>query len=130
MSDTISDFLTTIRNAYAASHATCKGLFSNVHLGIAKILKSDGYIADVEEVKGENGIKHLKLTLKYVDDQPAIAGIQRVSTPGMRVYCGHQEIPKVIGGLGISILSTPKGLLNDRQARKQKLGGELICKVW
>lgn len=130
MSDSISDFITVIRNAYSASHATCVGLYSKVHLGIARILKEEGYILDYEEVKAEKGAPTIKLTLKYVDDKPALQGIERVSTPGARTYCGYQKLPKVLNGLGINILSSPKGIINDRQARKEKLGGELICKVW
>ncbi len=128
--DTISNFLTTIRNAYSASHASCVCLFSNVHLGIAKILKNEGYISDVEQIEADNGIKSLKVTLKYVDDAPAIEGIERVSKQGRRVYTSYLEIPRVLSGMGISILTTPKGILCDRDARKQKVGGELICKVW
>jgi small subunit ribosomal protein S8 len=130
MSDTISDFITIIRNAYSASHASCTGLYSKVHLGIARILKMQGYITDFEEITPEKGPRQIKLTLKYVDDQPAIVGIDRVSTPGARAYCGYSEMPKVLGGLGINIISSSKGIIHDRQARKEKLGGEIICKVW
>jgi small subunit ribosomal protein S8 len=130
MKDTISDFVTVIRNAYRASHAECVGSFSNVNEGIAKILKAEGYILDYQRVEVRKGIHCLKLTLKYVDDKPALTGIDRISTPGAHSYCSYQEIPKVLNGLGITILTTSKGILNDRQARKQKLGGELICKVW
>jgi small subunit ribosomal protein S8 len=129
-SDSISNFITVIRNAYAASHADCVGLYSAVHEGIAKILKSEGYILDYEVVSPRKGIKQLKLTLKYVDDAPAILGIERISTPGSRAYHGYKGIPKVINGLGISIISSPKGIIHDRTARKEKLGGELLCKVW
>ncbi len=128
--DTISNFLTTIRNAYLASHAECVCLFSNVHLGIAKILKQEGYISDYEEITSENGIKQLKVCLKYVDDTPALTGIERISRQGARAYASYKEIPSVLAGLGITILTTPKGVLSDREARKHKLGGELICTVW
>jgi small subunit ribosomal protein S8 len=128
--DTISNFLTTIRNAYAASHADCTCLCSRVHLGIAKVLKAEGVISDYEELTGENGIKKLKISLKYVDDAPAIIGIERISTPGVRTYCGYQSIPKILGGMGFVIITTPKGIMTGRLARKEKLGGELICKVW
>lgn len=130
MSDSISDFITIIRNAYSASHADCVAKHSNVHEGIARILKEEGYITDYEVENPRKGVKHLKITLKYVDDMPAIKAIERVSTPGSRAYFGYDELPKVLNGLGINIISSPKGIINDRQARKQKLGGELICKVW
>ena len=130
MKDTISDFITVIRNAYHASHAECVGLYSKVHEGIARILKEEGYILDYQKIEVRKGVASLKLILKYVDDQPALTGIERVSTPGARAYTGSQEIPKVLNGLGISIISSPKGIINNRQARKEKLGGELICKAW
>ena len=130
MSDSISNFITVIRNGYAASHAECVGLYSKVHEGIAKILKGEGYITDYEVVQVRKGVKQIKITLKYVDDAPAITGIQRVSTPGVRTYSGYTTLPKVLNGLGISILSSPKGIINNRQARKEKLGGEILCKVW
>jgi len=130
MADSISNFITVIRNAYAASHAECAGRYSKVHEGISKILKAEGYIADYEIVEVRKGVKQIKLSLKYVDDVPAIEGIERVSTPGSRAYCGYAELPKVLNGLGINILSSPKGIIHDRQARKEKLGGEILCKVW
>jgi len=130
MSDSISDFITVIRNAYRSSHASCAGKYSKVHEGIAKILKEQGYITEYEVVQVRQGVKQIKLTLKYVDDQPAILGIQRISTPGSRAYNGYSDIPKVLNGLGITILTSPKGIIHDRQARKENLGGELICKVW
>ena len=130
MKDSISDFITIIRNAYSASHAECVGQYSTVHEGIAEILKKEGYILDYEVLDVRKGGKALKLKLKYVDDKPALIGIQRISTPGARSYCGYQEIPKVLNGLGITILTSPKGVINNRQARKEKLGGELICKAW
>lgn len=131
MSDTISNFITIIRNASSASHASCRGLFSKVHLGIAKQLKECGYIEDYKEIEAVKGSpKQIEVMLKYVDDEASMAGIERVSKPGRRVYCGCTEIPKVLGGLGTSILSTPKGILSDRQARQQKLGGEILCNVW
>lgn len=130
MSDSISDFITVIRNAYRASHASCVGKYSKVHEGIAKIMKAEGYILDCEVVQVRQGVKELKLTLKYVDDQPAVQGIERISSPGARAYSSYTDIPKVLNGLGITILTSPKGIITDRQARKEKIGGELICKVW
>jgi len=130
MSDSISNFITIIRNAYSASHASCVGKHSNVNEGIARILKAEGYITEYEVETVRKGVKQIKLTLKYVEDQPAIKAIERVSTPGSRSYHGYTDIPKVLNGLGITIISSPKGIINDRQARKEKIGGELLCKVW
>jgi len=125
--DTIGDFLTTIRNASAAQKETCTVQYSKIRKGIAEILLEDGYIKAVNIV--DDG-KKLEIKLKYVSQTPAITGLQRHSTPGRRMYYGSQEIPRVLGGLGIAIMTTSKGILRDRDARKQKLGGELLCKVW
>jgi small subunit ribosomal protein S8 len=99
-------------------------------VGLAKILADEGYIAGHGDGTDDNGHKTLVVQLKYVDGVPAITDLKRVSTPGRRLYTSHSEIPKVLNGLGISILSTSKGLLKDRDARRQKLGGEIICNVW
>jgi small subunit ribosomal protein S8 len=125
--DTIGDFLTSLRNAALANKGACTVQYSKLRLGIARILKEEGYVEDFAVV--ENG-KGLEVRLKYVNDIPAITGIQRQSKPGRRVYCGYREIPRVLGGLGVSILTTSKGLMKDRDARRQKLGGELVCRVW
>lgn len=125
--DTIGDFLTILRNSSNAGKATCRTRYSKMRNGIAEILKEDGYIKDVRVV--EDG-KQLEIELKYVDEAPAITGLQRMSTPGRRLYCGYTDIPRVLGGLGVAILTTSKGVLRDRDARRQKLGGELLCKVW
>lgn len=130
MSDSISNFLTVIRNAYAARKETCTGRFSKLHLSIANILKEEGYIRDVEESKDERGHKQLLIHLKYVDEAPAIVGIRRISTPGRRLYFQAREIPRTLGGLGLGILTTSKGIMKDRDARRQNIGGELICSVW
>lgn len=130
MSDNISDFLTIIRNAYRASQESCTARYSRIHRSIAEILKEEGYLQDVQESSDERGHKRLVLTLKYVDDTPALLGIQRVSRPGRRLYYGSGEIPRTVGGLGIGILTTSRGILRDRDARKQNVGGELICSVW
>lgn len=130
MSDTISDFLTIIRNAYRAGKPSCLGRYSKLHLSIANILKEEGYIRDVQVLTAENGLKQLEVTLKYVNDAPALTGIKRVSTPGRRLYFRSAEIPRTLGGLGISILTTSKGILRDREARQQNVGGEIICTVW
>jgi small subunit ribosomal protein S8 len=128
--DTIGDFLTIIRNSSRAGKETCTAQWSRLREGIAIILKREGFIADYKEVVDANGHRKLELSLKYVDGTPSIADIQRLSKPGCRIYTGSDEIPSVLGGLGISILSTSKGILTNKEARRQKLGGELIAKVW
>ncbi|MGE9294195.1 MAG: 30S ribosomal protein S8 [Puniceicoccales bacterium] len=128
--DTIGDFLTTLRNASAAGKDTCTVRYSKLRAGIAQILLRDGYISDVREVEEIKGQRNLEITLKYVDDAAAIVGIERFSTPGRRLYAKYTEIPRVLGGLGTSILTTSKGILSDRDARREKVGGEVICKVW
>lgn len=129
MSDPISDFLTVIRNAYRASKPTCLTRFSKMHLRIAEILKEEGYLAAVEQVDVD-GKPALQLTLKYVDEVPALTGIKRVSTPGRRMYFQSREIPKTLGGLGLGILTTSRGILKDRDARRENIGGEMICAIW
>lgn len=127
--DPLGDFLTILRNGSKAELATVTTQWSNVREGVARILKENGFIADYS--KGEqNGLPVLQITLKYAKKSAAIAGIKRVSSPGCRVYTSYSEIPKVIGGMGISILTTSKGLVSDRTARQQKIGGELIAQVW
>ena len=128
--DTIGDFITVIRNAGQAGKDSCSYPYSNLRAGIAKILKDRGFLLDCKESDNSHGFKVLVLELKYVGGQPAIKGISRVSKPGRRSYCGYREIPMVLGGLGISIISSPKGVIDDRTARQQKLGGELLCSVW
>ncbi len=128
--DTIGDFLTTIRNASNARKASCLTRYSNMRIGIATILKNEGYIDGFREHKEDGGGHQLEILLKYVEEQPAIVGLQRHSRPGKRIYVKSDEIPKVLGGLGISILTTSRGVVNDRDARRLKVGGELICKVW
>ncbi|MDP0499093.1 MAG: 30S ribosomal protein S8 [Verrucomicrobiota bacterium JB022] len=130
MSDTISDFITIIRNAYRAGKDTCTGRYSKIHVAIAQILRDEGYIRDFSEGADQYGHKTLVLTLKYVDDQPALTGIRRVSTPGRRMYFQSRDIPRTLGGLGLGILTTSKGVLKDRDARRQNIGGEMICSVW
>jgi len=128
--DTIGDFITVIRNAGKAGKTTCSYPHSKLRVGIAKILKSRGFVENCDEQSEDNGFKNIQITLKYVDGEHAIRGINRVSTPGRRTYCGYREIPRVLGGLGISILSTPSGIIDDKTARKNKLGGEVLCSVW
>ena len=130
MSDPISNFLTIIRNAYRAGKETAEGRYSKLHWRIAKILEEEGYLDQVEEGTDAKGHKCIVLHLKYVDDTPALRGIKRVSKPGRRLYFGSTEIPRTLGGLGTGILTTSRGILKDRDARQQKVGGELICSVW
>ena len=130
MTDPIADMLTRIRNAALARHDRTEGPASRMKAAVAQILKSEGFIADVRESEGE-GPKKLTIVLKYGRDrQSAIDGVRRVSRPGRRVYVRHDTIPRVRSGLGISILSTSHGIMCDREARRLKLGGELLCEVW
>lgn len=128
--DTIGDFITVIRNAGLAGKTSCTYPHSNLRAGLASILKERGFVSECSEGKTEEGHKHIEIHLKYVNGESAIRGINRISSPGRRSYCGYRDIPHVLGGLGISILSTPKGIIDDKTARKNKLGGELLCSVW
>ena len=128
--DSIGDFITVIRNAGSAGKRTCSYPHSNLRVGIAKILKDRGFLENLSEVTNDKGIKNINIQLKYVNGEHAIKGISRISTPGRRSYCGYREIPQILGGLGISILSTPQGIMDDKSARNNKLGGELLCSVW
>ena len=129
MTDPIADMLTRIRNAALARHDRTEIPASKMKKAVAIILKSEGYIADVKE--SDDSTDKLTIVLKYGRDRAsAIDGVRRISRPGRRVYVRHDRIPRVLSGLGISILSTSHGLMSDRDARKHKLGGELICEVW
>ena len=128
--DTLGDFITAIRNAYNARKPDCVQQWSKLREGLAKILLDEGYLADVQQRDDERGHKVLVMTLKYVGGVPALTGIERISSPGRRHYVGSQDVPKALGGLGVVIVTTSKGVMHDKQARKEKLGGELLCKVW
>ncbi len=130
MTDPISDFLTRLRNASKAVREEAVAPYSKVKEGLAAILKEEGYVADFSTGADADGHKTLVVKLKYVDSAPAITGLRRMSTPGRRLYCRCGEIPLVLNGLGVAILSTSKGLMKDQDCRRQKLGGELICNVW
>ncbi len=130
MTDPISDFLTRLRNASKARLEVCASPHSNLKEGIAAILKNEGYISDFSNGVDEAGHKTLVVKMKYVDGSPAISGLNRASTPGRRLYFGYSDIPRVLNGLGISIISTSKGLMKDADCRRNKAGGELICNVW
>ncbi len=131
MTDPISDFLTRIRNASQGPARRVRPRRTRISArAIAAILKTEGYIADYQQAADASGHKTLVVKLKYVDGAPAITGLTRVSTPGRRLYYGYTEIPRVLNGLGISIVSTSKGLMKDADCRRQRAGGELICNVW
>ena len=130
MTDPISDFLTHLRNASKAGLAVCVSPHSQLKESLAHILKKEGYVRDVATGADERGHKTVVVTMKYVDSAPVITGIKRTSTPGRRLYSGYSEIPRVLNGLGIAIISTSKGLMKDQDARRNKLGGELVCTVW
>ena len=131
MSDPIADMLTRIRNANTAKHDTVDVPASKMKLAIAEILLKEGYIKsyDVEEV---GSFKNIHITLKYNKDKSTkiITGLKRISKPGLRVYAGAEELPRVLGGLGIAIISTNKGVMTDKEARKQHVGGEVLAFVW
>lgn len=128
MSDPIADMLTRIRNAQSVEKSTVKMPSSKVKLAIAKVLKDEGYIDDFA-IDANNGKPELKLGLKYYAGRPVIEKIERVSRPGLRIYKSSQELPKVMNGLGIAIISTSGGLMTDRKARADGVGGEVLCIV-
>ena len=130
MTDPIADFLTRIRNACMANHERVDVPSSKIKLSIAKLLKEEGYINNYKLVKDKKQ-GTLRVYLKYDNKNvPIIEGLERISKPSCRVYVRHDKIPYVLNGYGTVILSTSKGVLTDREARKQKIGGELLCKVW
>ncbi len=129
--DTISDMLTRIRNATLAKHQTTAIPATKMTVSIARVLKQEGFIADFEET-GENIDRRLVVSLKYEgkNRQSIIKRLKRVSKPGLRVYSNSKELPRVLGGIGVAIISTSKGILTDREARKQGVGGEVLCYIW
>jgi small subunit ribosomal protein S8 len=130
VSDPIADMLTRIRNAVTARHDFVLVPQSRAKLAITKILKEEGFIADYEVLRGKPH-RAIKLHLKYDEKkQPIISGLERVSKPGLRVYVGQKEIPRVYGGVGVAILSTAKGVMTGQQAWRRGIGGELLCYVW
>ena len=130
VTDPIADMLTRIRNAVMARHDFVLMPSSKMKLSLAKLLREEGFIKDYEVVKGKQQ-RVIKVYLKYTDkNEPIITGLQRVSKPGLRVYVAKDEIPRVYGGLGMAILSTPKGVLTGKQAWRDGVGGELLCLVW
>jgi small subunit ribosomal protein S8 len=128
MQDPIADMLTRIRNGQAANKVSVKMPSAKLKVAIAKVLKEEGYITDYA-VADEGNKPELEVTLKYFQGKPVVETIQRVSRPGLRIYKGKDELPKVMGGLGVAIVSTSKGLMTDRAARLAGMGGEVICYV-
>ena len=131
MTDPIADMLTRIRNANTAKHDTVDVPASKMKEAIANILLEEGYIKAVDIIE-EGKFKTIRITLKYGKDknEKVITGIKRISKPGLRVYAGKEELPKVLGGLGVAIISTNKGVLTDKQAREAQVGGEVLAFVW
>jgi small subunit ribosomal protein S8 len=127
--DPISDFLTRVRNAVKAKKKYVDIPSSKMKVNLAEILKSNKFIKDYNVIE-DNKQNILRVHLQYVNGTPSITGLKRISTPGLRQYVDKDNAPRVLGGLGISILSTPKGLLTDKQAKKESVGGEVICHVW
>ena len=128
MQDPIADMLTRLRNAQQAKHLSVSMPSAKLKIAIANVLKDEGYIEDYEQTEVE-GKPQLVLHLKYFNNKPVIARLQRVSRPGLRTYKGKHELPKVLGGYGVAIISTSKGVMSDRAARKHGHGGEVLCTV-
>ena len=130
VSDPIADMLTRIRNAIMARHDSVLVPSSKIKLAVARILKEEGFITDYEVVKSKNH-RAIKIELRYDEsDKSVISGLERISKPGLRVYAGSNEIPRVFNGLGVAIVTTAKGVMTGRQAWRQGLGGEILCNVW
>lgn len=129
VTDTIADLLTRIRNAQAAKHDTVEVPASNMKKAICRILVDEGYVKSYSVTEdGKQGM--ITITLKYVGKQPVIKGLKRVSKPGLRIYSNAQDLPKVMKGLGVAIISTSKGIMTDRAARKENVGGEVLAFIW
>jgi small subunit ribosomal protein S8 len=127
--DPISDMLTRIRNALASQKSELVLPYSKFKHNLAKVLLAEGFVSGVNELPGR--IKMLQINLKYATSgEPVISGIKRVSTPGQRIYLSATRIPRTNGGFGVTVVSTSKGLLTDRQARKEQMGGEVVCQIW
>jgi small subunit ribosomal protein S8 len=129
MTDPIADFLTRIRNAAQARHRTVEIPASNLKASLAGILKHQGFITDFEKLDvGPQGL--IRITLRYVNGKPSVAGMRRVSRPGLRRYAGATDLPRVKNGLGIAIISTSHGVMTDKEARRRNVGGEVLCYIW
>ena len=132
MSDPIADMLTRIRNANTAKHDSVDVPSSKMKLAIAKILLDEGYIAKYDIIKDENGFDVIHIELKYGKDknEKIITGLKRISKPGLRIYASKDELPRVLGGLGVAVISTDKGVITDKEAKELNVGGEVICYVY
>ena len=128
--DALSDMLARIKNAHKARKSFTSCYKSKLNLNVLTVLKDEGYIRDFKNVEVRKGIFNIQIDLKYYNGDPVIKNIKRVSKPGIRVYSKISDLPKIYGGLGISILSTPKGVMSDNQARKNNVGGEILCEVF
>ena len=128
--DALSDMLARIKNAHKARKSFTSCYKSKLNLNVLTVLKDEGYIRDFKNIEIRKGISSIKIDLKYYNGDPVIKNIKRVSKPGIRVYSKISDLPKIYGGLGISILSTPKGVMSDNQARKNNVGGEILCEVF
>ena len=130
LTDPVADFLTRVRNAIRARHQKVDVPASKLKLELARILKEEGYISNFKATE-EDGHKILRIYLKYgANNEAAMSKLERISKPGCRVYVGRNEIPRVLGGMGINILTTPRGVMTGRDARKQGVGGEILCEIW
>ena len=128
--DALSDMLARIKNAHKARKSFTSCYKSKLNLNVLTVLKDEGYIRDFKNIEVRKGISNFQIDLKYYNGDPVIKNIKRVSKPGIRVYSKISDLPKIYGGLGISILSTPKGVMSDNQARKNNVGGEILCEVF
>ena len=128
--DALSDMLARIKNAHQAKKSSTSCFKSKLNLNVLSVLKNEGYIRDFKDIEERKGIRIIKIELKYYNGSPVIKKIKRISKPGIRVYSKITDLNKPYGGLGISILSTPKGVMSDQQARKNNVGGEILCEVF
>ena len=130
MSDTLGDMLTRIRNGQSAKKSVVDAPASRFRGNVLDVLKREGYIRNYSQIERRPGINEFKIELKYYDGKPVISEIKRVSTPGRRIYSGIKDLPKTYNGLGISIISTPRGVMSDNEARAAQVGGEVLCQVF
>jgi len=128
--DSLSDMLARIKNAHKANKSFTSCYKSKLNKNVLSVLKDEGYIRDFQDVELRKGISNIKIDLKYYNGSPVIKKIKRISKPGIRVYSKINDLPKIFGGLGISILSTPKGVMSDHKARENNVGGEILCEVF
>ncbi len=129
MTDPIADMLTRIRNANQMKAETVDIPASKLKKQVLELLRDEGYIANIQEIKGKP-VNQLRITLRYMQNERVVKGLKRISKPGLKVYAKSGEVPKVLNGLGIAVISTSKGIISDREARKQNIGGEILAYVW